>query len=79
MASAIVQWYTAVSVTKPMTVSETHFQKTTSSLFKCDFTFCFVSILKIWRVLFAIESKSVNLSFGDRQDLPFSAKISSGG
>lgn len=41
------QWNTAVSVTRPMVVSEIHFQKTTSSLFRCDLTFDFVSMLNI--------------------------------
>ena len=48
--SAMLQWYTAVSVTIPSVVSVIHFQKTMSSLLTCDLTFCFVSMLKIWSV-----------------------------
>ena len=59
MDGTMVQWYTAVSVTMPIVVSDTHFQNTISSLLVCDLTFCLVSMLKICNVRPAIGAVSV--------------------
>src|ERR1700729_2904890 len=78
--SEIVQWKTDVSVTIPTVVSETHFQNTISSLLTCDLTFCFVSILKIWRVRPAREKVggyfvTLDHECNIQNDEPFSANI----
>ena len=48
---SIFQWYTAVSVTRPIVLTLIHFQKTTSSAMVCDFILLLSSMLKIcsWR------------------------------
>jgi hypothetical protein len=61
-------------VSKPMTVSDTHFQKTTSSLFKCDLTFCLMSILNIWRVLLAIKARKLRLKPSEQEKHTFQSK-----
>jgi hypothetical protein len=47
VAPEMAQWKTEVSVTIPIVESETHFQKTISSVSMCDFTFCVISMLNI--------------------------------
>ena len=76
MVSAIDQWYTAVSVTIPMVVSDIHFQKTTSESLTCDLTFCFASISNIWSVRPAAQRyQHTRDPWRRERRLPFSARI----
>jgi hypothetical protein len=56
----MLQWKTAVSVTRASVFSEIHFQKITSSVIVCAFILLFISMLKICSVFWAeIEQNSV--------------------
>lgn len=44
------QWYTAVSVARPIVLTLIHFQYCTSSVIVWAFIFDFISMLKIWSV-----------------------------
>lgn len=73
--SLIVQWNTAVSVTRPIVVSEIHFQKTTSESLTWDLTFCLVSMLNICSVRPATRVASAPPPQNHLRHVPFSASI----
>jgi hypothetical protein len=57
---SMLQWKTAVSVTRASVFKEIHFQKITSSVIVCAFILLFISMLKICSVFWAeIEHNSV--------------------
>lgn len=55
---SMLQWYTAVSVTKATVFTDIHFQKITSSAIVWAFILLFISMLKIWSVFPASMTKS---------------------